>query len=112
MELPVPKGEYHYAYGLKQIKPKLAAAMSAADRLKAMQQAVAQLEGAMPMLKQRKGTPNVRRHWLYCALTHIALPPDLPPAVEANRESVLDLLRRPIVDAEEAEISDIAGFVA
>jgi DNA helicase HerA-like ATPase len=94
----------------KQIKPKMVGVMAARDRLQAIEQAVAPIEGAMPMLKQRKASPNLRRHWLYCALTHIDLPPDLPATVEAGRESVLELLRAPVVDAEAAELSDIAGL--
>jgi hypothetical protein len=93
----------------KQIKPKLITPMSAAERQTAVEQSVAQLEAAMPMLKLRKSNPNIRRHWLYCALTHVALPPDLPPVVEANRKAVLDRLRVNVVDAELAELSDIVG---
>ena len=93
----------------KQIKPKLITPMSAAERQTAVEQSVAQLEAAMPMLKLRKPNPNIRRQWLYCALTHVALPPDLPPIVEENRKAVLDRLRVNVVDAELAELSDIVG---
>ncbi|HLJ53578.1 MAG TPA: ATP-binding protein [Chthonomonadaceae bacterium] len=96
----------------KQIKPKLATGMAPADRLKAIDQSVAQVEASMPMLKRRKADPNVRRHWLYCALTHVSLPPDLPATVQDNRESVLAMLRQPAIDAEAAELSDIAGLAS
>jgi hypothetical protein len=78
-----------------QLTSTLAAPKAVEDRLAELGQKLKVIEQTVPLLCRSAEDGTLRRHWLYCLLTNL----EVPPAAHGGRDELLDTLARQPSDA-------------